>query len=329
MIMKKNIKILFVLLVVLSSVIFTNQTKAQQPYVSMQVFYDQLSPYGQWVDYPSYGYVWIPDAGYDFVPYSTNGHWILTEYGWTWYSNYNWGWAAFHYGRWDYNNYYGWFWIPDNEWGPSWVVWRSAGDYYGWTPMRPGVSINVSFGNNYDSHNDHWIFVRNRDIMRSNIHRYHVNRNEHERIIRNSRVIENTYDDRGRNARYVAGPDRNDVQRATGRQIRAVGIQENNNPGHKLNKGQLHIYRPQINNHNDRDQRAAPSRVSNLKDVKKPSERNKNNRQHNVNQRENNKRQQQPGSVKSSKQKNNEQVRDERDKKSKKPKSEGRKKRNN
>ena len=34
---------------------------ATQP-VTTQVFYDQLSPYGQWVNYGNYGYVWIPSA---------------------------------------------------------------------------------------------------------------------------------------------------------------------------------------------------------------------------------------------------------------------------
>ena len=123
-----------------------NRASAQQPDVSFQVFYDQLSPYGQWIDYPNYGYVWIPDAGSDFAPYSTRGHWIITDYGFTWVSDYDWGWAPFHYGRWDYDNYYGWFWIPDNEWGPAWVSWRRADGYYGWEPMGPGISINISFG---------------------------------------------------------------------------------------------------------------------------------------------------------------------------------------
>ena len=39
--------------------------------VSYQDFYDQLSPYGQWVDHPDHGYIWIPDAGPDFRPYSS------------------------------------------------------------------------------------------------------------------------------------------------------------------------------------------------------------------------------------------------------------------
>ena len=52
--------------------------------VSYQTFYDELSPYGQWVDYPGQGYVWVPDAGNDFRPYSTNGHWVWTD-NYEWY----------------------------------------------------------------------------------------------------------------------------------------------------------------------------------------------------------------------------------------------------
>ena len=97
--MKSKIKKLTVVLTfIIISVMFENQVSAQQPYVSFQVFYDQLSPYGQWVDYPNYGYAWIPDAEPGFFPYSTMGYWILTDYGWTWVSDYIWGWAPFHYG---------------------------------------------------------------------------------------------------------------------------------------------------------------------------------------------------------------------------------------
>lgn len=319
--MKQNMKILALLLtLLLLGVMFPKQASAQQSYVSLQVFYDQLSPYGQWVDYPNYGYVWIPSAGYDFVPYSTNGQWILTEYGWTWYSNYDWGWAAFHYGRWDYDNYYGWFWIPDNEWGPSWVIWSRANGYYGWAPMRPGININISFGNNYNPYNDRWVFVSERNFGRSNIQRYQVNEKDHDWLIRSSRVINRTYDDRIRNRKYISGPDRGEVQNATGRTIRTYGVQDNYEPGHKIENGQLRIYRPQINKHNDREQKAIPSRISNLNDVKRPTERNQNNRQQNVNQIENNKRQQQLNKVNSSGKKRNEQTKNEGEVKSKKHK---------
>src|SRR5688572_5624845 len=109
----------FALLVVLGSSL-RNDISAQ-PYddydrdrdVSYQTFYDELSPYGRWVEYPGQGYVWVPDAGDDFRPYSTNGHWVWTDnYEWMWVSDYDWGWAPFHYGRWDYDDYYGWYWVP-------------------------------------------------------------------------------------------------------------------------------------------------------------------------------------------------------------------------
>ncbi|MFV0606337.1 MAG: hypothetical protein ACK5NK_10905, partial [Niabella sp.] len=31
--------------------------------ISFQTFYDELSPYGEWVDYPDYGYSWRPNVG--------------------------------------------------------------------------------------------------------------------------------------------------------------------------------------------------------------------------------------------------------------------------
>ncbi|HEV3324551.1 MAG TPA: DUF6600 domain-containing protein, partial [Puia sp.] len=49
------------------------------PEVSYQSFYDALSPYGQWINNPQYGYVWMPNVGPDFKPYSTNGNWVYTD----------------------------------------------------------------------------------------------------------------------------------------------------------------------------------------------------------------------------------------------------------
>jgi hypothetical protein len=273
--MKLNIKILTLLLVtIISSVIVTKQVSAQgPPQVSFQVFYDQLSPYGQWVDYPEYGYVWLPDAGRDFAPYSTGGHWIFTEYGWTWVSDYYWGWAPFHYGRWDYDNYYGWFWVPDIEWGPAWVSWRRAEGYYGWAPMEPGISISVSFGRGYDNRHDHWIFVRDKYIGRPNVNRYYVGRSSHDRIVRNSTVINNTYVDKRRNTTYISGPGREEIQKVTGRRVTPVTVQENSNPGQDMSNGQYRVYRPEVMKNDDRERKPVPARVMDLKDVKQPSER--------------------------------------------------------
>jgi hypothetical protein len=304
--MKSKIKVLVLLIIVIiTSVVFTNRASAQQTNVSFQVFYDQLSPYGEWVNYPNYGYVWIPDAGSDFIPYSTQGHWILTDFGWTWMSDYSWGWAPFHYGRWNYDHLYGWFWVPDNVWGPAWVSWRRADGYYGWAPMEPGISLSASFGRGYDSHNDHWIFVRDRDIDRADLNHYYISRTDQDQIVRRSSVINSTYVDSRRHTTYVTGPARADIQKVTGRQVNPVAIQDNNKPGQDLSNGQFRIYRPEVMENNDKEKKPAPSRITNLKDVKQPSERKVTNQQVKVNSTNNNKAEQQPNTVNPQKNSNN------------------------
>ncbi len=113
-------------------------------------FESSLSPYGSWIDEPAYGRVWVPSSAYvgaDFFPYATGGHWVLTDYGWTWVSDYNWGWGPFHYGRWTSIYGRGWCWIPGTVWGPAWVSWRSGGGYVGWSPLPPsGVKIGPPGG---------------------------------------------------------------------------------------------------------------------------------------------------------------------------------------
>jgi len=288
--MKTLIKVSVILIVsFLYSCTVQRPVSAQQGNVSLQVFYDQLSPYGQWADNPNYGYVWFPDAGRDFFPYSTNGYWVMTNYGWTWVSDYTWGWAPFHYGRWDYDNYYGWFWVPDNEWGPAWVTWRRASGYYGWSPMQPGISVSLSFGSGYNN-TDRWNFVPERDFGRRDIDRYYINRSNNDVIIRNSTVINNTYNDRSRNVTYIAGPQREDVQRVTSRSIGNVTVRDYDRPGEKLNNKQLHIYRPQVGRINNDSHKPAPSGAVNMKDVRPVEERNAVHRQNNANPPQNNRR---------------------------------------
>ena len=103
---------------------FNNSVSAQRVGISIsyQTFYDELSPHGRWIDYPDYGYVWTPNMGPDFYPYSTGGHWVWTDdYEWMWVSDYSWGWAPFHYGRWFHDPFYGWMWVPGYDWSPAWV----------------------------------------------------------------------------------------------------------------------------------------------------------------------------------------------------------------
>ena len=271
--MKKLIRnFTFLITLTIVFILFPEKISAQQGYMNYQGFYDQLSPYGQWVENPNFGYVWIPYEESGFTPYLSNGYWVLTDYGWTWVSNYNWGWATFHYGRWDYSNDYGWFWVPDNEWGPSWVIWRSSGNYYGWAPMRPGVSISVTF-DNYNEPNDRWVFVRDRDFERHDIDRNYIDRSNNVTIINNSTVINKTYYDDSRHTTYISGPDRQDVEKVTGRTIKPITVREKDKPGEILNNDQLQIYRPVIQK-NISGNKLAPTKVTDIKDVKRIPERN-------------------------------------------------------
>ncbi|HEY6475206.1 MAG TPA: DUF6600 domain-containing protein [Polyangia bacterium] len=107
-------------------------------------FQSTLAPFGGWDYDASYGYLWTPASsivGAGFSPYASCGHWMLSEYGWTWASDWSWGWAPFHYGRW-ITRAGRWSWVPGTMWGPAWVSWRSGNGYVGWSPLPPrGVRV--------------------------------------------------------------------------------------------------------------------------------------------------------------------------------------------
>ena len=214
--------------------------------VSYQSFYDQLSPYGNWINYPGYGYVWMPNEGPDFRPYSSNGNWVYTNAGWTWASNYSWGWAPFHYGRWFYENGYGWLWVPGNEWAPAWVSWRGGGDYYGWAPLGPRVSIDIAL-NSYNPPVNYWNFVPSRYMGNPGWHNYYVNEGRNVTIIRQTTVI-NYYSGTDRSRyNYAPGPDPNEVRRVSGNNFHPVQIREANTPGERISGSQYVIYHPRVN----------------------------------------------------------------------------------
>ncbi len=281
----KTISKFFLLFVVINTVSWIAPQKASaQLSVSFQVFYDDLSPYGSWVDNSDYGYVWMPNVDDGFSPYSTNGYWIYTNEGWTWVSNYSWGWAPFHYGRWFNDPYYGWLWAPDNEWGPGWVSWRRSNDYYGWAPIGPGISFEIAYGNGYNLPHNQWTFVRNRDFGRTNINNYYINNSNNVTIINNTTVINNIRRDNGRNSRYNAGPDRNEAERRSGRRFAPVALRESNRPGQQVRNGELQIYRPRVEKNNSFGRKPAPSRVANLEEVKTSRQRSAESRSQKENQ---------------------------------------------
>jgi uncharacterized protein DUF6600 len=177
--------------------------------VSLETFYDELSPYGVWIDDPQYGRVWRPDVDQDeFRPYYSSGHWEMTRYGNTWVSDYDWGWAPFHYGRWHHQSRRGWVWIPGTTWGPAWVSWRSGGGHYGWAPLGPGINININIGRIPDFY---WVFVPQRSIYYNSYPRYDRRRNYS--IYQNTVIINNVYVN-NRN-RYYTGPRADEIRRVT------------------------------------------------------------------------------------------------------------------
>ena len=92
--------------------------------LGIDYFIDKLSPYGNWLWTDEYGWVWQPDGlGDDWRPF-TYGHWVYSDYGWTWISHFPWGWAAFHYGAWAHMEGVGWVWVPAGIWYPARVIWR-------------------------------------------------------------------------------------------------------------------------------------------------------------------------------------------------------------
>lgn len=114
----------------------------------------ELSSYGTWTNYGSYGHCWVPRVASGWAPYRS-GQWIwIPRAGWSWWSNEPWGWAPYHYGRWVYLNGLGWAWSPGigssyYRYGHSYYQWRPAlvrffncstprGNYVGWYPLRPG-----------------------------------------------------------------------------------------------------------------------------------------------------------------------------------------------
>ncbi len=132
------------LLCVLAMVVPARPAHAQVD-VNMTVggFYDELAPYGRWIDC-SYGQCWVPArVNADWQPY-TNGQWVYTDYGWTWMSDDPWGGNPYHYGTWTSLDRYGWCWVPGTVWAPAWVTWSYGNNYVGWAPLPPNIAFGES-----------------------------------------------------------------------------------------------------------------------------------------------------------------------------------------
>ncbi|MDB6072787.1 MAG: hypothetical protein JWO89_427 [Verrucomicrobiaceae bacterium] len=175
-------------------VAITPNAKARES-VSIDVFYDNLDPYGSWLEVGDYGYVWQPrDVDPDWRPYS-DGHWVYTDAGWTWNSDEPYGWAVYHYGRWANVNDVGWVWVPGTEWGPAWVSWRHSPKYVGWAPLPPEAEFREDTGfsewvdDYYDIGPENYRFVEVRNLGAPRLRTVFVNRSENINIIQQTTNI--------------------------------------------------------------------------------------------------------------------------------------------
>ncbi|HEV7667862.1 MAG TPA: DUF6600 domain-containing protein [Thermoanaerobaculia bacterium] len=214
------------------------------------LYYDELSPYGDWVDDSQYGSAWCPrHVGSDWRPYS-DGRWVDSDYGWTWASDEPFGWATYHYGRWAFDPHYGWIWIPGTVWAPAWVSWQYGGGYVGWAPLPPQVGFDYSVGIRLGGLSlsaviqpRDYLFVSERGFLEPRVGRYAVPRTRNQDLWRRARnvtdysVINNRVINRGISV--------TNIERATRHKVPRFRVAEVNSRGSAgVARDQLRVYRP-------------------------------------------------------------------------------------
>jgi hypothetical protein len=237
---------------------------ASSPPPEVNYFYDELSPYGSWVDLDGVGWCWQPRAvalNRSWTPYCDSGHWVYTDAGWFWQSDYSWGWAPFHYGRWTLSSRCGWVWLPDRVWGPAWVTWRSEGDHCGWAPLPPHADFDVHLGYRFNGvavaasfdfglRPNHFTFIAVRDFDNHDYAHHRLPTTEVTKIYNHTTVINNYVVNNNTVINQGIRPEQ--VRAATHTEVRKVAIHDVAAPSVAVAasrggaRGELAVYRPQL-----------------------------------------------------------------------------------
>jgi hypothetical protein len=229
--------------------------------VDIDLFYDDLAPYGDWIEYQDYGWAWVPRVDADWRPY-TIGRWAWTdEYGWMWVSDEPFGWATYHYGRWIEDADYGWVWIPGYEWGPAWVSWRMGDDAVGWAPLPPRFRWDDDEGFRFASDDfDRYIpardycFVPERSFVSFRVHQYLLPRSYSTRYVRMTRNVTDYRPSQGRV--FNRGIDVDRLQRTIDHavpRVRPVDVTSVRDVHHaQVQRGEVPVFRPAVQPRADR-----------------------------------------------------------------------------
>ena len=191
-------------------------------HASFGVHYSELSPHGNWLISASYGRVWQPSvyaAGWN--PYY-DGHWVYSDCGWTWVSDYSWGAIPYHYGTWVVDASFGWVWVPGDIWAPSWVVFRTGPDYIGWAPVPVDYAVGVTVGLTVADPNL-FVFVGTRDFLAPRVRTYAVPVATTRTIINTTTVVTNINIEN--NVVVNRGPDVAVIERATGARVTPIPVE--------------------------------------------------------------------------------------------------------
>jgi len=220
------------------------------PDIDVGFFYNELSPYGEWVRHPQYGWAWFPrhvHAGWR--PYSL-GRWVESDYGWTWASDEPFGWATYHYGRWAWDPQVGWLWVPGTNWGPAWVSWQQGNGYVGWAPLPPAVGFESGVGIRLGGFNlrlgiapRDYAFVEERRFLDSRIGGYFVPEARNVTLIDNTTNVTDYTVINDRVINHGVPIER--IERATGRRAPRLRVAIAPDPrGAGVQRDVISIYRP-------------------------------------------------------------------------------------
>ncbi len=188
-----------------------------------------LEPYGKWIEIPSYGSCWRPNATQvdpKWRPYDAQGRWMYSEFGWFWHSDYSWGPIVFHYGRWFQNNGT-WVWMPGYDWAAAWVCWRESEGYLGWAPLPPAASFQPGAGlswngkpagdSDFDLGANAFVFVPYNHFRDHDLHDAVVPTDQADAIFKSSTVKNGYRVDQ--NKFIVDGPGRDHIAKAVNHEI--------------------------------------------------------------------------------------------------------------